>query len=45
MSEKLEEADQELQRGYVSIFLLEYVLKAQGSIPGAPKGIYEYFPC
>ena len=44
MSQKHKEADQELQRGYESIFLLEYVLKAQGSIPGAPKRIYEYFP-
>ena len=31
-------------RGYMDIFLSRYVLKAQGSRPGAPKRMYEYIP-
>ena len=42
MSQKLEEVDQGLQRGYMSVFLITYALKAQGSRPGASRGIYEY---
>ena len=40
----VEEVGQEVQRGYMSISLIRYVLKAQGSRPGAPKRIYEYIP-
>ena len=29
---------------YIYIFLIRYVFKAQGSIPGAPKKTYEYIP-
>ena len=43
MSQKLKEVDQELRRGYMSIFLIRYVLKACGSRPGAPKMIYDIF--
>ena len=28
----------------IDIFLIRYVLKAEGSRPGAPKRIYEYIP-
>jgi len=34
---KLKEVDQEIQRGLMGIFLMEYFLKAQGSRPGDPK--------
>ena len=44
MSQNLREIDQELQGGYMSIFLIRYVLKAWGSRPWAPKKIYEYIP-
>ena len=44
MCQNLAEVDQEFQRGYMSIFLIGYVLKAWGSRPWAPKRIYEYIP-
>jgi hypothetical protein len=44
MSQNLTEVDQEFQRGYMSIFLIRYVLKAGGSRPWAAKRIYEYIP-
>ena len=34
----------EKAKAYINIFLIEYVLKAQGSRPGPPKRIYEYIP-
>ena len=35
MTHKLKEVEQELQGGYISIFLIRYVLKAKGDRPGA----------
>jgi hypothetical protein len=36
--------DQEMQRGLMRIFLIKYILKAEGSGPGGLKDIYEYIP-
>jgi hypothetical protein len=44
MSQNVKEVDQELQGGYMRIFLIRYVLKSYGNGPGAPRRIYEYIP-
>jgi hypothetical protein len=41
---KYEEANQEFQRGYMSIALIRYVLKTEGIKTGSAKRIYEYIP-
>ena len=42
--EKLQKVDQEIQRDLMSIFLIKYLLKSQGSRPGDPKRAYENIP-
>ena len=44
MPQKLNEVDQELQGGYMSIFLIRYVLRAHESGQLVPRRIYEYIP-
>ena len=41
MLPQLKEENQQLQEGSMSIFLIEYVVKPEGSEPGAPMRIYD----
>ena len=44
MNLKLKEVDQELQSGYMNIFLIRFVLQARGSRTGAAKRVYACIP-